>query len=127
MNRQWIAVEQMDYIEETSIGRLKKVIAGEQVGISESVGWEGGGDFIYCELMQYNDRFRAQIQSAQSTEELLDIWREMSSDAFLKWRVNPKNVEEAKDDFISIGNVDKQKKELGALLDKTNSMFISPR
>ena len=123
MNRQWIAVEQMDYIEETSIGRLKKVIAGEQGGISESVGWKGGGDFIYCEMMQYNERFMEQIQSAQSSEELLDIWREMSGDAFLKWRVNPKDTEEAEDTFMAIGDVNKQKKELAALLDK-NQLYV---
>ena len=30
--------------------RLKKVIGGEQGGISESVGWQGGGGFRYLKL-----------------------------------------------------------------------------
>ena len=36
------------------VERLNRVIAGEQGGISKSVKWQGGGDFIYCELMEYN-------------------------------------------------------------------------
>ncbi len=37
-NRRWIAVEQMDYVETVTVERLKKVIAGEQGGISKEVG-----------------------------------------------------------------------------------------
>ena len=50
MNRQYIGIEQMDYIETISVERLKKVIAGEQGGISKDVEWQGGGSFVYCEL-----------------------------------------------------------------------------
>ena len=123
MNRQWIAVEQMNDKEKVPIERLKKIIAGEQGGISKSVEWKGGGDFIYCELKQYNEWFMEQIQSAQSTEDLLDIWRKMLSDSFLKWRVNPKNSEEAEDHFIAIDDVDKQRKQLAELLDK-NQLYV---
>lgn len=50
MNRQYICIEQMDYIETVSVERLKKVIDVEQGGISENVEWKGGGSFVYCEL-----------------------------------------------------------------------------
>lgn len=50
MNRQYIGVEQMDYIETVAVERLKKVITGEQGGISKSVNWQGGGSFTYLEL-----------------------------------------------------------------------------
>lgn len=40
MNRRWIAVEQMDYIEDITKERLKKVIGGEQ----------GGGEFVYMDV-----------------------------------------------------------------------------
>jgi adenine-specific DNA-methyltransferase len=46
-NRQYIGIEQMDYIETVAVERLKKVIGGEQ-GISKSVNWQGGS-FIYQE------------------------------------------------------------------------------
>ncbi|TQC54235.1 site-specific DNA-methyltransferase [Mycoplasmopsis mucosicanis] len=52
MNRQYIGIEQMDYIEDITLARLKRVIQGEQGGISRSVNWQGGGSFVYCELAQ---------------------------------------------------------------------------
>ncbi|RWZ50136.1 site-specific DNA-methyltransferase [Halobacillus fulvus] len=39
MKRQYIGVEQMDYINQFSVPRLRKVIEGEQGGVSEDVGW----------------------------------------------------------------------------------------
>jgi adenine-specific DNA-methyltransferase len=50
MNRRWIAVEQMDYIENITKERLKKVINGEQGGISKDVSWQGGGEFVYFDF-----------------------------------------------------------------------------
>ncbi|WP_229770926.1 hypothetical protein [Campylobacter portucalensis] len=41
----------MDYIESVSIERLKKVIEGEQGGVSKTLNWQGGGSFIYAKLM----------------------------------------------------------------------------
>ena len=49
MGRRWIGIEQMDYIETIAKERLKKVIAGEQGGISKSVNWQGGGSFVYSD------------------------------------------------------------------------------
>lgn len=44
MGRQYIGIEQMNYIEGVAVERLKKVIDGEQGGISSSVNFlEGGG------------------------------------------------------------------------------------
>jgi adenine-specific DNA-methyltransferase len=51
MGLQYIGVEQMDYINILTVERMKKVIAGEQGGISKEVGWKGGGDFVYMELI----------------------------------------------------------------------------
>lgn len=52
MGRQYIGIEQMDYIQDITVERMKKVIDGEQGGISKSVNWQGGGDFVYAELKQ---------------------------------------------------------------------------
>ena len=123
MGRQYIGIEQMDYITEVTVPRLNKVIVGEQGGISESVNWQGGGNFIYCELMQYNEAFMDQVQSARSTEELLDIWHEMLKESFLNWYVKPGKPEEAEADFVAINNVEKQKQLLAELLDK-NQLYV---
>jgi len=54
MNRRYIGVDQMDYIERLAVTRLKKVIEGEQGGVSEKVDWQGGGSFVYCEHAIYS-------------------------------------------------------------------------
>ena len=123
MERQFIGIEQMDYITEITVPRLNKVIAGEQGGISESINWQGGGNFIYCELMQCNEAFMNQVQSARSTEEILDIWHEMLKESFLNWYVKPGKPEEAEADFVLINNVEKQKRLLAELLDK-NQLYV---
>ena len=124
LNRQWILVEQMDYIETVTLPRLEKVLSGEQGGISKSINWQGGGDFIFCELMPYNAAFVTRIQKAQSTEELVQIWREMAKESFLNWYVNAEMPEEAINDFIAIGDVVQQKSMLVALLDK-NQLYVN--
>lgn len=128
MNRQYIGIEQMDYIETIPVERLKKAIAGVANGISESVGWLGGGDFIYCELMKYNEAFIERIQAAKNSKELLKIWQEMAEGSFLNWYVNPEVPEEAVKDFEAIGKeengFEKQKKLLAELLDK-NQLYVN--
>ncbi len=124
INRKWIIVEQMDYAETLPVERLSKVIAGEQGGTSKSVSWQGGGDFIYCELMEYNQTYMDKIQSAHSSEALVELWREIAENAFLNWYVNPEMPEEAINDFIAIGDMEKQKHLLAELLDK-NQLYVN--
>lgn len=61
MGRRWIMVELGEHCHTHIIPRLKKVIDGEDNGgISESVGWEGGGGFRYYRLASsliVNDRW----------------------------------------------------------------------
>ncbi len=124
MGRQYIGIEQMDYAETLPVERLKKVIAGEQGGISESVNWQGGGDFVYCELMHYNQVYMDKIQSAHSSEALVALWRDIAENAFLNWYVNPEMPEDAINDFITIDDVEKQKHLLAELLDK-NQLYVN--
>lgn len=51
MRRRWVMVELRDHCHTHIIPRLKKVIDGEDPGgISEAVGWKGGGGFRYYRL-----------------------------------------------------------------------------
>jgi adenine-specific DNA-methyltransferase len=50
MGRRWIMAEQGEHCVTHLIPRMMKVIDGEQGGISETVGWEGGGGFRFCIL-----------------------------------------------------------------------------
>jgi len=142
MNRQFIGVEQMDYVEKVTIERLNKVIGKktksegklfteldyDQSGISKAVNWQGGGDFIYCELMKYNAAFMDKIQNAKTSKELVNLWKDIAENSFLNWYVNPEISEEAVNDFIDIGKtekgLDKQKKLLAELLNK-NQLYVN--
>ncbi len=55
MKRKWIGIEQMDYIETITKERLKKVIEGEQGGISKAINWQGGGNFVYVDRSKDNN------------------------------------------------------------------------
>ena len=50
MNRRYIGIEMGDHAATHCLPRLKKVVDGEQGGISESVGWKGGGGFRFMKL-----------------------------------------------------------------------------
>lgn len=50
MGRRYIGIELGDHILTHCVERLRKVIDGEQGGISNSVGWKGGGGFDFLEL-----------------------------------------------------------------------------
>lgn len=124
MGRQYIGIEQMDYAETLPVERLKKVIAGEQGGVSKSVNWQVGGDFIYCELMPYNQAYMDKIQTAQSSEALIALWQDIAENSFLNWYVNAEVPEEAVNDFNAIDDLEAQKHLLAELLDK-NQLYVN--
>lgn len=50
MNRRWIGVEMGEHAQTHCQVRLAKVVEGEQGGVSEAVGWTGGGGFRFYRL-----------------------------------------------------------------------------
>ena len=123
MNRQYIGVEQMDYIETVAVKRLKKVIEGEQGGISKSVNWQGGGSFVYLELKKYNQTFLEQIEEAKDTEKLLAIWEDMKAKSFLHYNVDIKKQDAHLADFKNL-LLAQQKQHLCEILDK-NQLYVN--
>ena len=47
LNRHYIGIEIGEQITDLVVRRLNKVIEGEQGGISETVNWQGGGEFLF--------------------------------------------------------------------------------
>ena len=121
--RQYIGIEQMDYIHELPEARLKKVIAGEQGGISKAVKWQGGGDFVYIELAKWNEEWIEKIRDAKTGKELAKLWGDMKETAFLSYKVEPKMIDANAKDFAELSIAD-QKKFLIECLDK-NQLYIN--
>lgn len=88
MHRRFIGIEQLNYINTVSVPRLQKVIDGEQGGISEDVNWQGGGSFIYAELMEKNQGYLKDIQKSTNLEELQVVYDRMKDGADLDFRVD---------------------------------------
>lgn len=107
MKRRCITIEQMDYIQTITKERIKKVIEGEQGGISKAVSWSGGGNVVYCELAPLNAYFVEKIQNSRSEAELESIIASMSEKAFIDYRVDIKKVLEDKE-FSALSLEDKK-------------------
>jgi len=117
INRQYIGIEQMDYIENVSIERMKKVILGEQGGISKNVNWQGGGDFIYCELKNDVQDYKNKVIEAQTTEDLLELLKIAKKSSFLSYRIDSKKLKEKEFLELSFAN---QKQLLIDIVDNNN-------
>ena len=88
MKRRYIGIEQMEYIESITKERLKKVIEGEQGGISKAVSWSGGGNLIYCELASLNAKFIEKIENSSDENELDNIYEALRKLAFIDYRAD---------------------------------------
>lgn len=117
MNRQYIGIEQMDYIETVAVERLKKVIDGEQGGISKEVDWQGGGSFVYCELKNDAQEFKSKIQETSSSEELTELLKLAKQSSFLSYRIDPKKIRENEFKQLSLAE---QKQILSEIVDNNN-------
>lgn len=123
MGRKYIGIEQMDYIETVAVERLKKVIEGEQGGVSIDVNWQGGGSFVYAELKQYNQSYVDLIQDAKSKEELISVWNQMEETAFLSFQFDKKTFNDRIDAFKT-APVEEMKQYLIEILDK-NQLYVN--
>lgn len=122
MGRRYIGIEQMDYIENIAVERLKKVIDGEQGGISKSVNWQGGGSFIYCELLENANTLIEKIQSA-TEETIFNIKNEIYANERIIPYITKEELEKADAEFNSL-NLEEKKKALILLIDK-NKLYVN--
>ena len=122
MNRRWVGIEQMDYIESVAKERINNVIRGDHGGISEDVNWHGGGSFVYCELKKYNQDFIDRIMEAITIPELEEIYENMQKNAFLKFFFDKNEFE--KDENFRSKSLDERKELLVGILDE-NQFYLN--
>ena len=123
MKRQFIGIEQMDYIQDVSIARLKKVIKGEQGGISKDVGWNGGGSFVYAELFELNHRYTSRIHDAQSDQDIEKTITDIKEEAFLDYKINIDRLTNEDSEFAALSINDKKQILIDSL--DANQMYLS--
>lgn len=122
MGRRYIGIEQMDYIEGITVERLKKVIDGEQGGISKAVNWQGGGSFVYCELMENGNDLIRQIENADENT-IKGLKEKIYKDERIIPYITTEELEKVDKDFEELTLSDK-KKVLIKLIDK-NKLYVN--
>ncbi|KAA6507414.1 site-specific DNA-methyltransferase [Helicobacter pylori] len=147
MKRRYIGIEQMDYIETITKERLKKVIEGEQGGISKKCGFKGGGSFVYAELKEVNLEIKKQILNAKSASECLKIFNalnlnkrvlkraddkidEIHSEEFQNLDLNEQKRKccaslDSNEDYLNLGDIDEDAWEIDGITKKYNEIFYS--
>ncbi|TPH60111.1 site-specific DNA-methyltransferase [Helicobacter pylori] len=145
MKRRYIGIEQMDYIETITKERLKKVIEGEQGGISKKCGFKGGGSFIYAELKEVNLEVKKQILNAKSAGECLKIFNDLNerilkradnkmdevhSEEFHNLDLNEQKriyckLFDSNEDYLNLGDIDEDAWEIDEITKKYNEIFYS--
>ncbi|GAA6858176.1 site-specific DNA-methyltransferase [Helicobacter pylori] len=145
MKRRYIGIEQMDYIETITKERLKKVIEGEQGGISKKCGFKGGGSFVYAELKEVNLEIKKQILNAKSASECQKIFEtlsgrflkradckigEIDSEEFQNLDLNEQKricctLLDSNEDYLNLGDIDEDAWEIDGITKKYNEIFYS--
>lgn len=123
MNRNYILVEQMEYTEKFIEKRLQKVILGENGGISQSVNWQGGGSFVYCELAQLNQKYVDALQEAETDAKVTDILKAVLATGFISDKVNPKLIDTEAEDYKDL-SLDEKKAFVMEVLD-SNLLYVN--
>ncbi|GAA6828822.1 site-specific DNA-methyltransferase [Helicobacter pylori] len=145
MKRRYIGIEQMDYIETITKERLKKVIGGEQGGISKKCDFKGGGSFVYAELKEVNLEVKKQILNAKSMGECLKIFNtlnerflkrtdckigEIHSEEFQNLDLNEQKriccaLLDSNEDYLNLGDMDEDAWGIDEITKKYNEIFYS--
>ena len=137
MDRQYIGIEQLNYGDNDSVIRLQNVIGKKQKakgkfideidydtsGVSKAVNWQGGGEFVYCELMQWNEVFVQKIQDAKTKKELAGVWQEIKEKANISYLLDIEAFDENATDFEAL-TIQQQKQFLLETLDK-NLLYVN--
>lgn len=123
MNRRYIGVEQLDYGDNDVYKRLCNVIKGEPSGISKKTDWRGGGTFVYCELAKLNQNYVDEIEAATDEATVDDILARILRSGFISYKIDPKAITEADDDYNNLSIEDK-KRFLMEILDK-NLLYVN--
>ncbi|GAA9329662.1 site-specific DNA-methyltransferase [Helicobacter pylori] len=145
MKRRYIGIEQMDYIETITKERLKKVIEGEQGGISKKCDFKGGGSFVYAELKEVNLEVKKQILNAKSKSECLKIFNDLNerflkradckidgihSEEFQNLDLNEQKriccaLLDSNEDYLNLGDMDEDAWGIDEVTKKYNEIFYS--
>lgn len=122
LNRNFITVDQMNYINNITVKRIVNVINGDTTGISKTINWQGGGSFIYAELMEKNQGYLKDLQDAENVDELMNVYSRMKQNGDIDFRVDLNKFEVS----LKVGELptlEDRKRELIKIIDKNQLYY----
>lgn len=123
MWRQYIWIEQMDYIENITIERMKKVIEWEEWWITNTVNRKWWGSFVYMELFKKNKDYIEQIIQKNMEWDLITLYNIIKETAFVNYKFNFNDFEKNIEDFKKLSLVE-MKKTLIEMIEK-NAYYLN--
>lgn len=122
LHRRFIGIEQLNHQVELIRKRLMNVIDGDKTGISKDTNWQGGGGFIYAELMEKNQGYLRDLQNAENMDELMNVYSRMKRNGDIDFRVDL-NRFEASLKAGELPSLEERKKELIKIIDKNQLYY----
>lgn len=123
LGRKYIGMEQMGEQILIELDRLKKVINGSELGISKDINWQGGGSFVYCELLEDNESLVSKLEAATTSDEIKTIFEIAINDGKLVPSVLPSDLISVEEDFEQL-SLEDQKNLVMELLNK-NKLYVN--
>ena len=105
---------------------LQKVIEGEQGGISKLVDWQGGGSFVYCELLEDAQSLISEIQEANHDQINL-VKNKIYKDYKIVPYITKQELASVDSSFEELSLEDKKKiRPVTTLINSTNGDLAKP-
>ena len=112
LNRQFITIEQLDYIENLPLQRIQNRFNGLD-----------NPSFIYIELMKNNQSYIDTITECTTSSQLIEIKNELRNSNFIRYEVKDENLFDENNQFDTL-SIDEQKEILIKILDK-NHLYVN--
>ena len=123
LNRKFIGIEQMESQVAITVNRLNEAVAGKQSGISKEVNWQGGGSFVYCELLEDNQSLIHEVQEATDSDTVKLVLAKATDNGKIVPSVLPDDLKKTEEEFDEL-SLDEQKALVLELLDK-NKLYVN--
>ena len=118
-NRKFILIEQMDYIRDITVERIRKAI--QKQSREDNFFARKSSNFIYCELKEWNQEYINEIERANTAKKLLNIYGKIKKGAFFRYDVDLSKFDER--DFSNL-SPEEQRQILCECIDK-NQLYVN--
>lgn len=123
INRRYISIEQIESQTKIALERLINTIDGNNIGISKDVNWQGGGSFVYCELLEDNNSYIKVLEEASTSKQIREILSKATANGKIVPSVLPSDLTDTAEDFSEL-SIEEQRNIVLELLDK-NKLYVN--